>query len=521
MRKISSTSGFLALAVLNRASNADGAKVANHLYLGDNDTAPVIDFDKADPFEYPTFLNSTNNGPRVVEFYAPWCSHCQHFKPTYVKLARDVTSTNAGADVRFYAVSCTAHGRICNDQGVKGYPCIKLFKAGEANGEKAENRKKIGVESVLSQLGLRSEHEGSDEVGQGRESIGESPKKEGKSELVIQKAALTEEEIAASTHKRTKANVFNDASLSLDFTFRHGIFMSKGPLSLKKKDALRKWINLLKYALPVDMKYSHEQLAALTLKFDDVVQSEDALKNTIAQIQFERDDWSLACTHGHPHKGYTCGLWELFHIVAVGVVETNEWQSSSNKISTLYAAGVVRNFIEEFFGCEECRKNFLKMYDQCFFGRCDRLSTDASLRTERTRELPLWLSEVHNAVNVRLLHERKLRENKPVPTAEDVKSVEWPNRAECPHCWKDDGMWDTSEVYMYLKSEYGTSRFKPTRLRQRVKHLITHEGEFVDSSVALLSHSSVLPLAALLVMLTFWMLREKQRNNFIRRSKKR
>uniref|UniRef100_A0A7S4MFC9 Sulfhydryl oxidase n=1 Tax=Odontella aurita TaxID=265563 RepID=A0A7S4MFC9_9STRA len=415
-------------------------------------------------------------------------------------------------------------GRYLRNQGgccVVREPCIcddeqaAHWKASLS--EMANNRNEFGVDStVLSQL------IGSGEIGKSGDDVGRRFKKYRKGEAAIQKVVSNVDEIAASTYKRSTADVFNDASLSLDVAFRFGIFMSRSPLSKAKEDVLREWINLLKYALPADMKQSHEQLDALTLKFDDVVQSEDALREAIEHVRFERNDWSLACSYGQPHKGYTCGLWALLHIATVGVVETNETQSSSKKVSTAHAADIMRNFIEHFFDCKECREYFLKMYDECFFGRCKRLSTDTSLLKESTRELPLWLSKAHNAVNVRLLRERRSRENKPMPTREEVKSVRWPHETECPHCWQEDGTWDDNEVYKHLKSEYGSSGFKQSKLnKQGLERLITHEGELANISVVEHSQSSLIPLAALLVPGIFWLFRQKLRNDAIGRSKER
>jgi len=41
-----------------------------------------------------------------VEFYAPWCPHCQHFAPTYGDLA---TQYKNASSVNFFAVNCEDH----------------------------------------------------------------------------------------------------------------------------------------------------------------------------------------------------------------------------------------------------------------------------------------------------------------------------------------------------------------------------------------------------------------------------
>ena len=105
-----------------------------------------------------------------------------------------------------------------------------------------------------------------------------------------------------------------------------------------------------------------------------------------------------------------------------------------------------------------CQENFLKAYDSCSFDRCNRLKphTDDDENDSYPtdwEQLPLWLWETHNAVNVRLLHERADREGKTV-TAQDEVDVRWPSRLECPGCWRDDGSWDEDVVYKYLRITY-------------------------------------------------------------------
>ncbi|CAI8055677.1 Protein disulfide-isomerase A6 [Geodia barretti] len=62
----------------------------------------------------------------VVEFYAPWCGHCQALAPEYKKAAR---AMNVNGIVRIGAVNADEHQQLGGRYGVKGFPSIKIFGA--------------------------------------------------------------------------------------------------------------------------------------------------------------------------------------------------------------------------------------------------------------------------------------------------------------------------------------------------------------------------------------------------------
>lgn len=60
----------------------------------------------------------------VVEFYAPWCGHCQNLKPDYEKAA---TALKGIAKVG--AVNADEHQSLGSKYGIQGFPTIKIFGA--------------------------------------------------------------------------------------------------------------------------------------------------------------------------------------------------------------------------------------------------------------------------------------------------------------------------------------------------------------------------------------------------------
>jgi Erv1 / Alr family len=115
-------------------------------------------------------------------------------------------------------------------------------------------------------------------------------------------------------------------------------------------------------------------------------------------------------------------------------------------------AETMRNFIEHFFGCEECRRHFLQEYDGCGHERCARLSPHVH-NYDQWIQLPTWLFETHNAVNARIVREKASREKRDVMDTE-LQASQWPSRKVCPTCWSDSGGYDDEVVYKFLRTEY-------------------------------------------------------------------
>ncbi|KAJ7746738.1 hypothetical protein DFH07DRAFT_924219 [Mycena maculata] len=69
------------------------------------------------------------NQTSMVAFVAPWCGHCQRLVPEYSKAALGLHPL-----LPFYAVDCDAdkNKRLCADQGVQGFPTIKVFPRGNS-----------------------------------------------------------------------------------------------------------------------------------------------------------------------------------------------------------------------------------------------------------------------------------------------------------------------------------------------------------------------------------------------------
>lgn len=96
-----------------------------------------------------------------VMFYAPWCGHCQRLKPAWEQLASDI-NTDETIPVTIAKVDCTQYSKLCSDEGVTGYPTLKLYRVGEEatrhkGGRDVESLKKFLMDIIKEDDGDNQE----------------------------------------------------------------------------------------------------------------------------------------------------------------------------------------------------------------------------------------------------------------------------------------------------------------------------------------------------------------------------
>ncbi|KAL7523657.1 hypothetical protein ACHAWF_000613, partial [Thalassiosira exigua] len=158
-----------------------------------------------------------------------------------------------------------------------------------------------------------------------------------------------------------------------------------------------------------------------------------------------------------------CARRNLFHILTIGSSKLEHELYGFHRgyfVSPHHVSETIRNFVAYFFSCDVCRTNFLKMYDDCGHEHCSRLQSEITLgladgSDPARMELALWLWEVHNSVNARLMKEAAQQQNRLVSNDETLAS-RFPTKKMCPDCWLDQNMtkWDNDRVFRFLEDWY-------------------------------------------------------------------
>ncbi|KAF3764197.1 thioredoxin-domain-containing protein, partial [Cryphonectria parasitica EP155] len=114
-------------------------------------SSPVLQVDSKN---YDSLIANSNH-TSVVEFYAPWCGHCQNLKPAYEKAAKNLEGL-----AKVAAVNCDddANKPLCGQFGVQGFPTLKIVRPGSKKGKpvvedyQGQRSAKAIVEAVVDKI---------------------------------------------------------------------------------------------------------------------------------------------------------------------------------------------------------------------------------------------------------------------------------------------------------------------------------------------------------------------------------
>ncbi|CAI9716290.1 protein disulfide-isomerase TMX3-like [Octopus vulgaris] len=91
------------------------------------------------------FLEQRKEGLWLVEFYAPWCGHCQRLEPIYNQVYIHLRHTA----IKVGKLDCTKHSNVANMFGVKGFPTIKFVKGEDIYTHRGDRTKEDIIKFAL------------------------------------------------------------------------------------------------------------------------------------------------------------------------------------------------------------------------------------------------------------------------------------------------------------------------------------------------------------------------------------
>jgi len=407
----------------------------------------------------------TESAVHVILFYAPWCPHCVAFKGEFVEIAAEVSRRSVGVPVYFHAVSCDLFGMICRAYEASAYPVVMGFKLGANIREPGIELNPVGgsvisaatiAEDLDLSLAVEPRHRSEAFNSSSDRQVAETAQAK---EIATKKSTWNSWQSSVDAH-------FHDAAASLIFLIRHSVFVNRDDhLDDVRALALKEFFELLDWTTPQawnvrvgfvqDILINLPSIVSSSRQLTEIIDAHvskpifgaywGGLKNgsEINDTAVPANKWTQGCNHQERSLGFTCGLWHLFHIITIGAAH-HEHQLygflSGYLTSPADVADIIARFIEHFFGCEICRRNFLDYYDNCGALHCERLPITipsfAGSNHMEDFELALWFHEVHNHVSLRIMNETAQRQLRSL-SQEEKQAAIFPPDSLCTDCWQD------------------------------------------------------------------------------------
>ena len=80
--------------------------------------------------------------PCLIFFYAPWCGHCKHAMPEYLKVMK-------AAKGKAFKIDCDKYKEIAQKHNIRGFPTIRYYPKGLKNGNPSEYEGNRTAEDIL------------------------------------------------------------------------------------------------------------------------------------------------------------------------------------------------------------------------------------------------------------------------------------------------------------------------------------------------------------------------------------
>lgn len=409
----------------------------------------------------------------LMEFYAPWCPHCQHFAPEMERIGEAFNAPSSQSSVLVCRVNCVQNSAICSAMGITGFPT--MYWGGAAQFLEAERTRHWDASGLVTVNANPRTADGITAWINARLSTVPGHVAMTLTDASSFDAALAQRMRAIYSTSGTSGiatgGTATPASLNLwdvelAMVMSVQLMLSQPEPSAEQLSVMVQFVDLLSHnTYPLaGCQGSMHDLASYVASIKPGTSPLPGLFGAwpspcgrpLAFYGSEQSDWAM-CKGTYPTtRGYTCGLWQLFHLL---MAHSNDNRAVADLL-------VIREWIANFFGCEDCRSNFLAM------------STGIAHSVRTRDDAVLWLWQAHNSVNLRLAQEQLQsttvygQENlyKYDPAA---PKVAWPSEEDCPRCHRSCGLssnavatddpliweptvdeWDIFAVLEYLNAFY-------------------------------------------------------------------
>lgn len=270
--------------------------------------------------KYHVELNNTNS-IWLIDYYAPWCPHCQHFAPVWQAIADHFATSR---DIHVGTVDCTVERVICIEERIYGYPAIKAFIHSKEYMQMNHGQRDVdGIVQWLEEL-LKN-----DKIHVDRTGI-PSQQYKGIEKVIPEPLDLV------LTHKKLRSARLIDASRAFVSSLEH-IDAS----STQRYHAALDWIDAVRHSFPLE---SHRQ--EIQLLYEAVAKEKTDWKTAVREWKEENSFFQGPVHWGEQCSTYFCGLWTLFHMMSLNTIDANAILKGMN------------GFLQHFFDCKTCIREF-------------------------------------------------------------------------------------------------------------------------------------------------------------------
>lgn len=198
---------------------------------------------------------------------------------------------------------------------------------------------------------------------------------------------------------------------------------------------------------------------------------------TVHEPVYSPDLEYVACKGSEQqYRGYTCGLWTLFHTLTVNAAH-KPGTEGAKVLKAMYG------FVSNFFGCTECVQHFKAM-----------AARNRIFDVKENDKAVLWLWISHNEVNLRLAGDATEDPAHP--------KIQFPSVSRCRECRLARGAWNLPAVYQYLESIYGMDNIRDKRKSRSTSAALS---PFSNLDIGMLSLLYILSFIILVLVIKFFL----------------